>query len=790
MAQSNRSAVGFVPITLLHLSICGTGVLLQNIHNNFSKGSFWLLTFAILGLWGTAVYWWKNFFWDVFRGFKSAAVLLTLLVLSCILGTLIIQDLDLRRAGVFEEGLAKEGEELPTFDSRNKSTRFALAESHGLLKVFPNEERKRLLKEKAALSPFQEAQVELRAEAFGDRAAKSLRMAILASRERQGEELTTSQFARENHRGLYNFYELCRTLHLSDIFEAWWFYGLLFLIAINVIVGTIVRAPWNLRDFGLVATHSGILIILAGALLDLTVAKEGYIHFVYGRPQEQLKSSIYDQKNQAEHQLPFAVHLDRFATEYFHELQIERFDHSRQHNGQPAPTGRRYTPFSAWNRYAIRTGIPRVFERGKIKATVLAYKPRVFIRTTVVDVPQGKLNPAGEIGVYNRKDGGPNLLITGNAEPWLYAFDEGRNHLVIEDFRFEYVWAQAGAQLSKALGEAPIPDNGTLVMRLGDSETRIPIRLGGSQPVQVGEQKFELDFLRIASALNDAKNVNLDRKMQRTVEPVLYLRINDREVFVPRDDKEFMRGFRMLEGLELRFDWPDPRDLGVFNIYRVVESDSGQRYLVQADADGAVQVVPIQRGKPAAMIGRLKGYYFGVEKSVRSAKVARVVTEVTDEQFLEEGGGRQDDLLAAWAKVRIEGPWGEREFELTPFDPPVKYGQKGSELYSFALTRTEMARDWFSVLSVLGADGKPIKTHPVQVNSPLRHMGYRFFQATAGKTGEGLGVSGISVTYNPGVNFMYIGYTVLTFGVSWIFFIRPAIDRSRRRRHKLEASKS
>ena len=42
----------------------------------------------------------------MFRGFKCAAVLITLLVLSCILGTLFIQDLDLRRANIFAKGYA------------------------------------------------------------------------------------------------------------------------------------------------------------------------------------------------------------------------------------------------------------------------------------------------------------------------------------------------------------------------------------------------------------------------------------------------------------------------------------------------------------------------------------------------------------------------------------------------------------------------------------------------------------------------------------------------------------
>ena len=31
---------------------------------------------------------------------------------------------------------------------------------------------------------------------------------------------------------------------------------------------------------------------------------------------------------------------------------------------------------------------------------------------------------------------------------------------------------------------------------------------------------------------------------------------------------------------------------------------------------------------------------------------------------------------------------------------------------------------------------------------------------------------------------MYLGYTVLTFGTCWIFFVRPILDKRRRKRRK------
>jgi hypothetical protein len=144
-------------------------------------------------------------------------------------------------------------------------------------------------------------------------------------------------------------------------------------------------------------------------------------------------------------------------------------------------------------------------------------------------------------------------------------------------------------------------------------------------------------------------------------------------------------------------------------------------------------------------------------------------------------------LLAAWADIEVRGPWGRVRRELTPYDRPITYGPDPERpLYTLGLVKMDQARDWFSVLSVIDHQDWKVETHPVQVNSPLRYGGFRFFQATAATDRDGLGVSGISVTRNRGVWFMYVGYTVLTLGVCYIFFLRPVIDRRARKRRLAE----
>lgn len=784
MSERNRSSVGFGTAALFHLTLLISGVFLQNL---YVLNRTWFQIALIVGGLGAAGfgYFYRGFLRDLFSSFKSAAVLITMLVLACVLGTFIIQDLDLRRADVF----AREGDEgvdgkPPAFDDRRQPTRYALAQSSFLVRMFPDETRKKMLEERVRLSAEEERQAQLRAAAFGDRNAQSFRDAVLASKKRSVDQYTTGEYAKRHFPALHKSWLFLKRIHLFDIFESWWFYSLLGLIAVNVTVGTFARAPWNLRDFGLVVTHAGVLIILAGALLDRLVSREGYIYFTYGRPEKEIQSSIFDQKDQLYTNLPFRVKLDRFATEYYHELAVTRYDHGHTQDAAGGEGGAGAV-FQVTESFPVRAGVSRLFEGGKIRLTFEDYLPRVRVAAKVVDQAGGPLRPAIELGLYNVAQGGPNFLLHGNTEPWLFAGDATRAHLDFQGLRFEYLWASSKEEYDRLLQIAPIPDNGTLILRKNGQSATIPVSLRETRTVEVGGTRVKVDFLGIESSTADAENVNLDRKLQRTEQPVLVFRENDSQMRrVYRDDKDFTKDY----DIEYRFDWPNPRDNGTYRIYRIVEGEGMNRVLVTATEAGAPSAVRVPAGGERLSLEEIGGF-LAVEGAVRSAVKTREVREITDEEFLQSGGGAEDALLAAWGKVVLDGPYGRIEREMTPYDAPIFYGPPGEPpLYAFRVYPTEQARDWFSVLSVLDNQDHVVKTHTVQVNSPLRHGGYRFYQATAGTDEQGLGVSGISVTFQPGVNFMYVGYAVLTFGVCWIFFLKPILVNRWRARRRQEAN--
>lgn len=54
----------------------------------------------------------------------------------------------------------------------------------------------------------------------------------------------------------------------KDWYRAWWFQGLLGLLAVNLITCTIKRKPWQIWQWGFITTHWGILMIITGSMVS------------------------------------------------------------------------------------------------------------------------------------------------------------------------------------------------------------------------------------------------------------------------------------------------------------------------------------------------------------------------------------------------------------------------------------------------------------------------------------------------------------------------------------------
>ena len=67
------------------------------------------------------------------------------------------------------------------------------------------------------------------------------------------------------------------------VYGSWWFGLLLGLLAVNVFASAAIRFPWKRYQTGFVLIHSGILVLLLGALLSKMYGVGGQLWVVEGR---------------------------------------------------------------------------------------------------------------------------------------------------------------------------------------------------------------------------------------------------------------------------------------------------------------------------------------------------------------------------------------------------------------------------------------------------------------------------------------------------------------------------
>ncbi len=122
--------------------------------------------------------------------------------------------------------------------------------------------------------------------------------------------------------------------------------------------------------------------------------------------------------------------------------------------------------------------------------------------------------------------------------------------------------------------------------------------------------------------------------------------------------------------------------------------------------------------------------------------------------------------------VSISGPGGDSERWLFARYPAGMH--KGGDLpfelvYSWAPNRVKQFRSKLSVLE----DGKVVKEKTISVNDPLKHRGFTFYQTTYDQQKESW--SGLQVSRDPGVPFVYSGAAFLSIGLIMVFYTGPLL---------------
>jgi cytochrome c biogenesis protein ResB len=142
-------------------------------------------------------------------------------------------------------------------------------------------------------------------------------------------------------------------------------------------------------------------------------------------------------------------------------------------------------------------------------------------------------------------------------------------------------------------------------------------------------------------------------------------------------------------------------------------------------------------------------------------------------------------ILLILAGALVDGIFGERGTMVLEIgrsiDTFVSPGEKMKLPFRMRLARLEVERhpagpvtSLKSTLQILDGE-RTVKEAVIEVNRPLSHDGYTFFQSSCDR--ERAQWSGIQVVRDPGVSLVYAGYALLVLGLILVLFIQPPPGR-------------
>jgi hypothetical protein len=165
---------------------------------------------------------------------------------------------------------------------------------------------------------------------------------------------------------------------------------------------------------------------------------------------------------------------------------------------------------------------------------------------------------------------------------------------------------------------------------------------------------------------------------------------------------------------------------------------------------------------------------------VRAAAPAREEDRRPAVRVRLEGAVRTEPDWLTWGEARtVGGSGGGARVAWTAAEAALPFRVTLLQFKSEKYPGSAMAATYESRVRVDDPETGPAE-HLISMNHPLRHRGYIFFQSSFA---EGQRMTSVfSVVRSPGLPVVYLGTTLLSVGVLWMFYLKPRLARWQGRR--------
>ncbi len=540
------------------------------------------------------------------------------------------------------------------------------------------------------------------------------------------------------------------------VYKSPWFMALVGLLALNILAAMLVRFPWRWRHAGFLLAHTGVLVLLAGALLSFIAGVEGQLSLEEGQSGDRLVMADRNQLTTA-----WAQHGKGLRSSVVFE---------------PGPAD---WPEGA----ALQLG-----SAGGLKLKVLKYYRHARTEEQWDEVPSSMGIPAVQVALTSA-DGTPMV------QQWFVA-DSFADEMFLGPVRLVFQRASAASMLEDFVNP-PSADkekksDGILSLHYEGQMYRIPVRENVGKKVAVGKSDIRVE---IASYLPDARPdaaAHFTTASRKPNNPLLELK-----VYSPGKDKP-LRQIAFAKNPLLNLDgihgWNCP--VKFWYHHPAVLPEAGTQFLQTPDgklhyrvvAKGKVlshgEVKEGSRIRATDQLGLLVVKYLPHARQ----KINFLPVSATDNDAAApepavlvkmEAGGETGEV---WLK-RADPEYGYQEIS-TPEGPlAIAYGYETLPLgFSLKLVqfRHEMNPGMMGDASYTSSVRIIDKTHNVNrpaeivMNQPLVYGGYTFCQLSYGEAADGKPVSVLKVACDPGLLLKYLGCYITCFGVFVVFYGRSS----------------
>lgn len=515
------------------------------------------------------------------------------------------------------------------------------------------------------------------------------------------------------------------------VYDAWWFQMLILFLALSVTASALDRMPWKRKHTGFLLTHSGIILIIIGSSLSYLFSVDGTMAIAEGERSNRVKLS----------RLLLAVGDRETGNSVMVPFQAKAFDwEGSQKLSLPPDIG-------------VIARLKKAYPHAEHYNDVVAS----------VDGP-----PSIHINIFN------DFV---NQDGWL-TLEKGLD-----------TWNLGPATISFArepLQAKPTSGHGTIMIDFKGTPFQVPVDDALEGPIQVPDKNISVLIKRyLPHAL-----VNENRLENASDEPInpaceILIKGEDWEeshtVFANFPEFPTIHGLTEgPSGAKIIFDFPKPSSSASNELRFILDEANALFYQVRFRGEIAeILPLPSNQNVPTGWMD----LQFRLEDFLASSSIETGYRALPFPLGMEEPSAAfQIELQNDQAKTSTwitQGPasqvaLGDKLFSvaLGNHSLPLAFGIKLKEFTIEHYPGTTRPKSFMSDVVLEDSEKGKMDEINISMNKPLKHRGFKIYQAAYQLGDEGPDISVFAVGKDPGLWVKYAGSIIMISGILIMFYFK------------------